>query len=143
MSEFLNYVETLPILLEKLLESKNHRINNLTEGKIKEILCESSPVKGIYLMYEGNVPMCVGRSRTLAQKIGTDERSLGKMQASVTKKIMKLETNDFSTMKEARDYLFKNYTVKFIKIDDEILRSLFVIYVATELSTPFNSFMET
>lgn len=65
------------------------------------------------------------------------------MQATVSKKIMRVENNDFSTMKDARSYVFNNYSVKFIKIDDEILRAMFVIYVATELSTPFNSFMET
>lgn len=94
-------------------------------------------------MYDKEVPMYVSRSKTLAQKIGNDERSLSTVQATASKKIMSDESNDFRTMKEARDYLFKNYSVKFIKLDDEILRAIFVIYVATELQTPFNKFMET
>lgn len=143
MGKFFNHVEALPILFRKLVESPNYTIDSLTEGKIKEILGQSMPVKGVYLMYDKEVPMYVGRSKTLAQKIGTDERALGEIQATVSKKIMKIESNDFSTMKEARSYLFNNYSVKFIKIDDEILRAMFVIYVATELTTPFNSFMET
>ncbi len=143
MGEFFNHVEKLPILIRKLVESPKYRIDTLTEGKIKEILNESMPAKGVYLMYDKEVPMYVGRSKTLAQKIGTDERSLGEMQATVSKKIMKIESNDFLTMKDARSYLFNNYNVKFIKMDDEVLRAMFVIYIATELSTPFNSFMET
>jgi hypothetical protein len=143
MGKFFNNVETLPILFRQLVESPNYRIDTLTEGRIKEILGESMPVKGVYLMYDGEIPVYVGRSKTLAQKIGTDERALGEIQATVSKKIMKLNTNDFLNMKDARDYLFNNYSVKFIKIDDEIVRAMFVIYVATELSTPFNSFMET
>jgi len=143
MWKFSDYVGTLPILFRQLVESPKYKIDTFTEGRIKEILGESTPVKGVYLMYDKEVPMYVGRSKTLAQKIGTDERSLGKMQATVSKKIVKEESNDFSTMKEARNYLFNNYSVKFIKIDDEILRAMFVIYVATELSTSFNSFMET
>ncbi|MBU3114115.1 hypothetical protein [Clostridium lacusfryxellense] len=144
MGKFFNYVEMLPIIFRQLVESENYKIDTtLTEGRVKEILSESIPVKGVYLMYDKKVPMYVGRSRTLAQKIGTDERSLGEMQATVSKKLMRTESNNFSTMKDAREYLFNNYSVKFIKIDDEILRAMFVIYVATELSTPFNSFMET
>ncbi|AGK96697.1 hypothetical protein [Clostridium pasteurianum] len=143
MGKFFDYVEKLPVLFKQLVESPSYNIDNLTEGKIKEILRESSPVKGVYLMYDKEIPMYVSRSKTLAQKIGTDERALGEIQATVSKKIMKDENNDFSTMKEARSYLFDNYRVEFIKVDDEILRSMLVIYVATELKTPFNSFMET
>ena len=142
MEKFFNYVEELPLLFKKLLDSPSYKINGLTEGRMKEILGESSPVKGVYIMYDNEAAMYVGRSRTLAQKIGTDERSLGKIQATVSKKIMNYEESTFSTMEEAREYLFNNYRVKFIKIDDEILRALLVIYVATELKTPFNNFME-
>lgn len=75
------------------------------------------------------------------QKIGVDERSLGDMQATVSKKIMRVEI--FTIMKDVGSYLLNNYIVKFIKIDNEILRAMFVIYVANELSTLFYSFMET
>lgn len=143
MGKFFDYVEKLPILFKQLVESPSYKIENLTEGTIKEILGESLPVKGVYLMYDKEVPMYVSRSKTLAQKIGTDERALGEIQATVSKKIMKEMNNNFSTMKEARSYLFDNYSVKFIKIDDEVLRAMFVIYVATKLETPFNSFIET
>ena len=143
MGKFFNNVETLPILFKQLVESTKYKIDTLTEGRIKEILAESIPVKGVYIMYDKEVPMYVGRSKTLAQKIGTDERSLGEIQATVSKKIMKLDTNNFLNMKDARDYLFNNYSVKFIKIEDEIVRAMFVIYVSTELSTAFNNFMET
>lgn len=143
MGKFFDYAEKLPVLFRELLESPGYKIDTLTEGRIKEILGESSPVKGVYLMYDKEVPMYVSRSKTLAQKIGTDERALGEIQATVSKKIMKDQNNELSTMKEARKYLFDNYRVKFIKVDDEILRAILVIYIATELQTPFNSFMET
>jgi len=143
MGKFYDHVEKLPMLFKQLIESPSYHIEDLTEGRMKDLLGESNPVQGVYIMYDKETPMQVGRSRTLAQKIGTDERSLGEMQATVSKKIMKSSSNKYSTMKEARDYLYKNYSVKFIKIDDEIIRAMFVIYVATELQTPFNSFMET
>lgn len=143
MGEFYDYVDTLPKLFKQLIESKSYPIEDLTEGRMKDLLGESNPVQGVYLMLDKETPMYVGRSKTLAQKIGTDERSLGEMQATVSKKIMKLSSNNFSTMKDSRNYLYKNYSVKFIKIDDEILRAMFVIYVTTKLKTPFNSFLET
>lgn len=143
MGKFFDYAEKLPILFKQLVESPSYKVDDLTEGRMKELLGDSSPVKGVYLMYDKELPMYVGRSKTLAQKIGTDERALGEIQAVVSKKIMRSDDNNFSTMKEARSYLYDNYSVKFIKIDNEILRAMFVIYVATELSTPFNSFMET
>lgn len=142
MGKFYDYVERLPVLFNQLVESPSYKIKDLTEGSIKEILGESLPVEGVYIMYDKEVPMYVGRSKTLAQKIGTDERSLGQVQATVSKKIIKEESNNFSTMEEARNYLFNNYSVRLIKIDDEVLRTLFVVYVATELGTPFNDFME-
>lgn len=142
MGKFFDYAEKLPILFKQLVESASYKVDDLTEGRMKELLGDSNPVKGVYLMYHKEVPMYVGRSKTLAQKIGTDERSLEENQAVVSKKIMRSD-NNFSTMKEARSYLYDNYSVKFIKIDDEILRAMFVIYVSTELSTPFNNFMET
>lgn len=143
MGKFYDYAEKLPVLFNQLIEGKSYYIKDLTEGKLKDILGSSNPVEGVYLMYDKDVPMYVGRSKTLAQKLGTDERALGEVQATVSKKIRNINVNKSWTMKEARKYLFNNYTVKFIKIDDEILRSIFVIYVATELQTPFNSFMET
>lgn len=143
MGKFNDYVDQLPGLFNQLVSSKEHRIEELTEGKIKDILGQSLPVEGVYLMYDKGVPMYVSRSKTLAQKIGTDERSIGQIQATVSRKIMKDESNDVSTMKEARDYLYENYKVKFIPVDDEVLRTMLVIYTATELDTPFNSFMET
>lgn len=143
MGKFYDYVDKLPKLLKQLIESKSYPIKDLTEWTIKDLLGESNPVQGIYLMLDKEIPMYVGRSKTLAQKIGTDERSLGEMQATVSKKIMKSSGNNFSTMKDSRNYLYKNYSVKFIRIDDEILRAMLVIYVATELKTPFNSFLET
>lgn len=113
MGKFFNHVETLPVLFKQLVESPKHKIDTLTEGRIKEILGESKPVKGVYLMYDKEVPMYVGRSKTLDQKIGTDERALGEIQATVSKKIMRAESNDFSTMKDARSYLFNNYSVQY------------------------------
>lgn len=140
MGKFFDYVEKLPALFKQLTESQDYRINELTEGRIKEILGESSPVKGVYLMYDNEVPMYVGNSKTLAQKAGEDERA--KNKSTVVKKIMGSDKNIISIDK-ARTYLFENYTVKFIRIDDDILRAMFAMYVATELHTPFNSFMET
>lgn len=140
MSKFFDYVEELPVLFKNLENSQSHKIEELKESKLKEMLGSSLPVAGVYVMYDKNVPMYVGRSKTIAQKIGVDEKALSKNQATVSRKIM--QVNNYETMKDARNYLYENYTVKFIPIENEVMRSLFQIYVATKLETPFNSFME-
>jgi hypothetical protein len=150
MSKFNDFIKELPNLLNKLINSPSYDFKTLTEGRIKEMLGESLPVEGVYLMYDKDKVQYIGRSRTLAQRVGTDERSLGENQATVSKKIReqmgrntgsKEELKD--ALEEARQYMYRNYTVKFLRIDDEVLRALFQLYAATELQAPFNSFLES
>lgn len=150
MRDFKNFVKELPNLLNKLTNSTSYDFKTLTEGRIKEILGASTPVAGVYLMYDKNKVKYIGRSRTLAQRVGTDERSLGENQATVSKKIREQMGRNLSSkeelkdaLEEARQYMYRNYSVKFLRIDDEVLRALFQIYAATELETPFNSFLES
>lgn len=140
MSKFFDYVEELPVLFQELIKLPSYKIENLTEGQMKEKLGQSEPTKGVYIMYDKNTPMYVGSSKTLAQKIGEDERA--KDKSTISKKIFDFDQNILS-IDVARNHLFENYTVKFMRIDDDILRAIFVIYLVTKLETPFNSFMES
>ncbi|WBW95189.1 hypothetical protein [Oceanirhabdus sp. W0125-5] len=140
MSKFFEYVERLPVLKQEISQSPSYDLEFLTESKIKEILGADSPMGAVYVMYDKGVPTYVGRSKTIAQKIGVDERSIGENQATVATKILK--EKGYSTMREAREYLYNNYKIKFIPIDDEKLRYTFLIYLAMELETKFNNFKE-
>lgn len=143
MGRFTDSINNLQECLKRIDSNPSYRIETLTEGKIKDILAQTTPVAGVYVMYDNDVPTYVGRSSNLAQKIGTDERALGKIQATVSRNIVKTSNGRFNTISEARQYLFNNYSVKFITVDDEILRAMLVIYLSTELNTKFNNFMET
>lgn len=84
----------------------------------------------------------IGRSKTLAQRIGTDLRALQETQATLTYKLMNSKLPEISNMSEARDYMYNNYTVKMLPLDSEHTRAIFQVFVSMKYRTEFNSFME-
>jgi hypothetical protein len=143
MNSFENIVNLLPSHLEKLLEQKEYCFADLTARKIKDHFSISGPVSGVFIMYEKNKPVYIGRSRTLAQRIGTDLRSIQKSQATLTYKLMNSGLLGIKTMEEARAYMYEHFTVKMLQIDDECERAIFQIYASMKLGTKYNSFMES
>ncbi|PAB61347.1 hypothetical protein [Anaeromicrobium sediminis] len=142
MITFQNIIEQLPGLLDGLLNSTEYRFEDLTEGKIKKILESQNAVAGVYIMYDKQQPVYIGRSKTLAQRIGTDQRSIQESQATVASKLVKLGLENINTMSEARDYMYRNYTIKIIRIDDEYVRTIFQVYSSMLLNTKYNNFLE-
>lgn len=143
MHSFEKIVFSLPSYLEQLLAQKTYFFANLTEGKIKDHFGTSNPVPGVFVMLEKDEPVYVGRSKTLAQRIGVDLRSIQKSQATLTYKIMNLEPLRFKTMEDTRDYMYKYFTMKMFQINDEYERAIFQIYASMKLDTKYNSFIES
>lgn len=143
MSSFENIVNLLPSTLEKLLAQNEYSFADLTERKIKDHFSTSNPVSGVFVMYEKHEPVYIGRSRTLAQRIGVDLRSIQKSQATLTYKLMNSELLGFQTMEETRTYMYKHFTVKMLQLNDEYERAIFQIYASMKLRTKYNSFMES
>lgn len=143
MYSFENIVNSLPLYLEQLLAQKAYCFADLTEGKIKEHFSTSNPVSGVFVMYEKSEPVYIGRSRTLAQRIGVDLRSIQKSQATLTYKLMNLGLMGFNTMEETRTYMYKHFTIKMLQLDNEYERAIFQIYASMKLGTKYNSFMES
>lgn len=143
MKPFESIINSLPLYLEKLLAQKEYCFANLTEGKLKDYFSTSSPVSGVFVMYEKGIPVYIGRSRTLAQRIGVDLRSIQKSQATLTYRLLNSGLLDVKTMEEARDYMYNHFTVKMIEIEDEYERAIFQIYASMKLGTKYNSFMES
>ena len=99
------------------------------------------PVKGIYLISDqDDNPIYVGRSRTLAQRLGVDHRAVTESQANLTLKLSRIMGKD---MRTTREYMYNNYFVRIVKVDNTIERTLLEIYTAMILKTPHNSFEET
>ncbi|MEL7656977.1 MAG: hypothetical protein AAGU75_13845 [Bacillota bacterium] len=143
MKSFKDITELLPIYLDKLFKQKEFRFADLTEGKLKDYFSSNGPVSGVFVMFEEGEPVYVGRSKTLAQRIGVDLRSIQKSQATLTHKLINLGYLDLRTMEEARSYMFNHFTIKMLQLEDEYDRVIFQIYAAMELNTKFNSFLES
>ena len=133
----------LPQLLKDLLSQQKYPLKELTEGRIKTILNSNKPVAGVYVISQNNIPVYVGRSGNLAQRIGTDHRAIQKMQATLGFKLTTLdELPEITTMREARDYMYKNFCVQIVRIDDDNARAIFEIYASMQLNTKYNTFRE-
>lgn len=142
--QFQEATQLLPNLYTHLLKQPKHCYENLTQGKKNLILNTKEPVSGVYLMRDKDHPVYVGRSRHLAQRIGTDHRASTKMQATLAYKLSKLqEFEEITDILAARKYMYRNYTVQMIQVDNDYVRTLFEIYVSMELKTKYNSFRET
>lgn len=144
MLTFSDISKKLPGILQELLSQKEYDYKNLTRARINSIFGTKSPIHGIYLMHEDHTPVYVGRSRNMAQRIGTDHRANNRAQASLA---FKLTTgtvgHQFSDVKAARTYMFNHFTVQMIQVEDVHLRTFSEIYVALELGTKYNSFVES
>jgi len=143
MNTFEHIVESLPSLLQQLLDKKTYSLKDLTEGKINDYFSTMDPVQGVYVVLDKGDPVYIGRSKTLAQRIGTDLRATQKSQATLTYKLIKQEKLNLTTMLEARDYIYKNCTVKMLPVDCMYTRAVFVIYASMKLKTIYNSFLES
>lgn len=141
MHSFESIVDLLPLYLERLFAQKEYCLADLTEGKIKDHFNTRTPISGVFVMFEKGEPVYIGRSRTLAQRIGIDLRSTQKTQATLTYKLMNLL--NFETMEETRTYVFKHFTIKMLQLEDEYERAVFQIYASMKLETKYNSFMES
>lgn len=141
MSTFDEIVKGFPELFEKLIGNQKFSLGTLTCNTINLHFKRKDPISGVYLMSDkDNNPMYVGRSRHIAQRIGTDHRATQKSQANLTHKYSKLNNISFL---DARSYMFENYYVQMVEIENEYARTLFEVYAAMKLSTPFNSFRES
>jgi len=136
----------LPVLLEKLINAEKFPLETLTKGKIEKILGEKQAVPGVYLITEikGGIPVYVGRSKTLAQRIGTDHRAIQTTQATLGLRLWKHGIEGISCMKTARDYMYHRFNVSMLPIEDVYVRTIFEVYAAMSLGTTnwYNSFME-
>lgn len=143
MSCFEDIVILLPSYLEKLLEQKDYSFATLTKKRINDYFNTNNPVAGVFVMFEKGEPVYIGRSRTLAQRIGVDLRSIQESQATLTLKLMKLGITNTKTMEETRTYMYEHFMIKMIQLEDEYERALFQIYASMKLETKYNSFMES
>ncbi len=147
--KFKEIINQLPGLLERLVNSPPKPRNNLG----------SLPRKGIYVFFENEHPIYVGRTNRMKDRIKEHGRpssnnSSAPFAFNLAKKIavskgidvskprrMELEKNStfaslFSEVKEK----VSRMSVRVIAIDDPIIQTLFEVYASVELNTEFNDF---
>jgi hypothetical protein len=136
--------ESLPTLLTELLNQPKYPLATLTKGKIETILNTKTPTAGVYLFseIETDTPVYIGRSKTLAQRIGTDHRAIQKAQATLGLRLWKHGIDGVLCMNTAREYMYMRFNVRILTVEDVYVRTIFEVYAAMNLDTIYNSFLE-
>jgi hypothetical protein len=146
-AKFQKSIEKFPRYMTKLT-----KLSPVQPSGLKNI-----PKRGIYVFYEDNKPIYVGRSRNLTQRF-RQHRQQSSDQHSATFAFMiarqdaeKKGVNVNKTREELqkdRDFLpffinakkrVSEMQVKVIRIDNPVKQTLFEVYAALELKTPYNN----
>jgi hypothetical protein len=142
--KFDEMINQLPLLLEQLVNSPSK--NRDTLGTL--------PQKGIYVFYENECPIYVGRSNRIRERLLEHSRpssthtsatfafNLAK-EAAIKKEIdvnnkarLHLETDsDFSSLFSEAKERVSRMSIKVIKIDDPIIQTIFEVYVSVKFNT--------
>ena len=146
--KFDEMIDQLPLLLNQLVISPSK--NRDTLGAL--------PKKGIYVFYENECPIYVGRSNRIRERLLEHSRpssthtsatfafNLAKEDA-IKKEIdvnnkarVHLETDsDFSSLFSEAKKRVSRMSIKVINIDDPIIQTIFEVYVSVKFNT-FNEF---
>ena len=141
----------MPLRLQELLERPLVTIDDIG---ITEV-----PQKGVYVLFEDNEPVYVGRSNRLKKRL-KEHSSSGSAQYSATLafRSAKQDYSDFQNieMKQTSKQLMMNVDfvkefekakdriakmkIRFIRVEDQIEQAMFEIYAHMTLGTKFNDF---
>ena len=141
-------IQRMPELLQSLKESEAFEITNITQ---------TIPKSGVYVFYENNKPIYVGRSNNMKKRLLQHGRkSSGHNQATfafiLTKKQMNVDEKSKITRNQLEDTTgfdqefneqklrVRKMRIRLIQIDDQITQALFEIYAALALNTHHNDF---
>ncbi len=143
--------DRMPLYLQSLLEKPLIGID--------EIGITQVPQKGIYVFFEDNKPIYVGRSNRLKKRLKEhSQRSSDHYSATLAFRIAKqilykpqkkggkqtneqlMENKDFVEGFEAAKDRIAKAKIRFIEIEDQIEQAMFEIYASLALNTEFNDF---
>lgn len=127
------------------------RSSPVSVNEIKNI-----PKQGIYVFYEDNKPIYVGRSRNLSQRfkqhgqqssnhnsatfafmIAKRDAEKEKVDLTKTREVLQNDPTFSPLFKKAKERVSK-MKVQVIAVEDPIEQTLFEVYAALELNTPYN-----
>jgi predicted GIY-YIG superfamily endonuclease len=134
-NKFKEIIDQFPELMQQLVDSPLRQRNSL--GDI--------PNKGIYVFYENEEPIYVGRSNRMKDRIQEHGRKSSYHNSEkgidIKKNRNALESdstfrNIFLEQKER----VSGMKVRVIEIDGPIIQTIFEVYVSMELNTEYNDF---
>jgi len=149
--KFKNITDRMPFLLQSLLKQPPIAIDDIG---ITEV-----PQKGVYVLFEGDKPIYVGRSNRMKERLKEhSQRSSDHYSATLAFRIAKQEY--FNSQEEGRrqtnEQLMQNSIfrekfeaakgriaktrIRFIEIEDQVEQAMFEIYAALVLDTELNDF---
>ncbi len=143
---FSKIIEKMPKLLEELMKDSPRMRDNL--GEI--------PERGIYVFYEGEIPIYVGRSNSLKTRIlghGRDgsrhnsatfafllaKEKMGKNLPQGTRGELE-KRPDFAAAYSKEKRRVSQMGVQVVGIEDPIEQTIFEVYASLALETNYNSF---
>ena len=133
---FKKLIEEMPGLLQSL-ESKPFQTRDNLVG---------IPAKGVYVFYENNKALYVGRSNRLKERIQEHSRPSSKKNSAtfafkIAGKRKELEQiSGFNRGFVKAKKRVSKMNIRFVQIDDQNKQALFEIYAALALETSYNDF---
>ena len=149
--KFKELVDKMPPYLQLLLSQPLIDINDIGITQV--------PQKGVYVFFESNKPIYVGRSNRLKERLKEhSQKSSDHYSATLAFRIAKQNASDLQNkerkltnaqLMENSDFL-KEFTaakdriykakIRFIKIEDQIEQAMFELYASLALGTELNDF---
>jgi len=148
---FKELADRMPSYLQSLLKQPLIAIDDIGITQV--------PQKGVYIFFEGNKPVYVGRSNRLKKRLKEhSQRSSDHYSATLAFRIAKKNTSTLriKDRKQTNEQLMKNgdfvkefkaakerisrAKIRFIEIEDQIEQAMFEIYASLELGTELNVF---
>lgn len=146
--EFDRIVAQMPDLLDEMLGSKLLSRDNI--GGI--------PQRGVYVLYEEDIPIYAGRSNRLKERLlehgrpssthnsatfafnlANEEAARNGIDTSRTRKELENDPGFKPIFSEAKKRVSR-MRIQIVEVDDAALQTVFEVYVALTLKTPYNAF---
>ena len=152
-SKFRDVIDKMPRDMEKLKDCE--AIAMYTKADRRALRSKLPASKGVYVLYEREAPMYVGRSDKLADRLLEHSRpSGGSETATFAFNIAKEEFRDAASMSRKdlennkdfqRHYIaakerVRKMEVRAVEVAGPIEQTILEVYAHMELGTPFNSF---
>ena len=152
MRTFQDVIDVMPEYMNRLVHCRPMRMNTQTERR--ELNRQLDGLSGIYVIYEGNRPMYVGRSVNLKIRVGDHGRAGQRDGATLAFNLARDSSPDFRGRTRERLWLdsrferqfkleierVKQMIVRVVEVTDSIEQTVFEVYTAMTLDTPYNTF---